>query len=451
MQGKLITGIDADRVDKFLKSGIGRLMNMQTDQGGFSYWPGQTYTHPYGSLYALSALSVAKAQGLAVPPNGMKKGLEYLTQKMQYGKATPFEKAFGCYILSLNNALPPALYQNAMRSYPDLTREGKLFLILAGQRAKLLSPQALQANLKPILEGKDKEKAPNEVVEDDFDARFRGPALAVLAARSIMPDNSLTRQAAQYLLGGLGQQGIWTSTSDTGWALLALGEYYKGASFPEEAGKITVSQPGRPDQELSWEPGSSRSLALDTPALLKTPEVRLKGQGGRTWLYQVELTYPRLDLKDKGEDRGFKVTKTIKNTDGTDVIKVGDLVKVSLTLEIQGLARRYIVLDDPLPAGLMAVNSALKTEEPTKEDEETLYDYATPEGLVRFYPSHFEIREDRVLAFRDQVYPGTFRFDYYARAVCEGDFVMPPTQAAAMYNPGVEGYSPQGRLTVKGR
>ena len=96
---KLITGIEADRVDKFLRSGIGRLMNMQTDQGGFSYWPGQTYTHPYGSLYALAALSVAKGQGFAIPPGGLKKGIDYLTQKVQYGKATPFEKAFACYIL----------------------------------------------------------------------------------------------------------------------------------------------------------------------------------------------------------------------------------------------------------------------------------------------------------------------------------------------------------------
>jgi len=448
---KLITGIEADRVDKFLRSGIGRLMNMQTDQGGFSYWPGQTYTHPYGSLYALAALSVAKGQGFAIPPGGLKKGIDYLTQKVQHGKATPFEKAFACYILSLNGALPPAAYQNAMRSYPDLPREGKLFMILAAKQAKLQSPPALQASLKPLLEGKDREKLPGEVQEDDFDARFRGPALALLAAKAVIPGDHLTKQAALYLLGGLGREGIWTSTSDTGWALLAMGEYYKGASFPPEAGKVTVSQPGRPDQELSWEPGGSRSLPLDIPALLKTPEVRLKGQGGRTWLYQVDLTYPRLDLKDKGEDLGFKVTKTVKNTNGTDVIRVGDLVKVTVNLEIQGLARRYVVLDDPLPAGLIAVNTALKTEEPTTGDEEKLYDYATPEGLIRFYPSHFEIREDRVLAFRDQVYPGAFRFDYYARAVCEGDFFMPPTQAAAMYNPGVQGFSPQGRLTIKGR
>ncbi len=37
-----------------------------------------------------------------------------------------------------------------------------------------------------------------------------------------------------------------------------------------------------------------------------------------------------------------------------------------------------------------------------------------------FYPNFFEIREDRVLAFRDRVYPGKYRFEYYARAVCEG-------------------------------
>lgn len=449
---KLIFGIEADKVDEFLLSGIGRLMNLQTNQGGFSYWPGQRYTHPFGSLYALAALSVAKAQGLVVPAVGLKKGLDYLSHKVQYGKATPLERAFGCYILALNRALTPVMYQKAMREYPGLTREGKLFLILAAQRAGLLSPQMLKANLKPLLAGKDWEKVGEEVVEEDFDARFRGPALALMAGKAIMPEDNLTRQAALYLLGGLGREGIWTSTSDTGWALLALGEYYHGETFREEAGMVTVTQPGRPAEELSWVPGGSRSIPLDIPALLHNPEVRLKGQGGRTWLYQVDLTYPRLDLREKGEDRGFKVTKTIKNTDGTEVIRVGDLVKVTVNLEIQGLARRYVVLDDPLPAGLMAVNTALKTEEPTpSEKEQDYYDYTTPDGLIRFYPSHFEMRNDRVLAFRDQVYPGTFRFDYYARAVCEGDFVLPPTQAAAMYNPGVQGFSPQGRLIIKGR
>jgi len=446
---KQISGIEAEKVERFLQSGIDRLMNRQTDQGGFSYWPGQSFTHPMGTLYALAALSVAKTQGLAVPGRSFKKGLDYLVQKIQYGKATPLERAFGCYILALNRALPPILYQKAMRDYPGLSREGKLFLILAAYHAKMENPQMLKAGLRPVLEGRDRDK--DEVSEEDFDARFRGPALALMAGKALMPEDSLTRQAAVYLLGGLGREGIWTSTSDTGWALLALAAYYQGQTFQAESGTVTVTQPGRPAEEVTWEAGASRSIPLDVPALLHNPEVRLKGQAGRTWLYQVDLAYPRLDLKDKGEDRGFKVTRTIKNTDGTDEIRVGDLVKVSLNLEISGLARRYVVLNDPLPAGLVAVNTALQTEEPAPEEKAQAYDYLTPDGLIRFYPNHFEIQDDRVLAFRDQVYPGTFRFEYYARAVCEGDFILPPAQAAAMYNPGVQGFSPQERLIIKGR
>ncbi len=41
---------------------------------------------------------------------------------------------------------------------------------------------------------------------------------------------------------------------------------------------------------------------------------------------------------------------------------MGDLVKVTVQVEV-GKAQRYVVLDDPLPAGLVAVNTALKTEQ----------------------------------------------------------------------------------------
>ena len=447
----LITGIKPDEVDKFLLSGINRLMNMQTAPGGFSYWPGKRYAHPFGTLYAMAALSVAKSQGLAVPKTGLDKGLKYLAQKARYGKATPLERAFACYILAQNGALTQGLYQKVVRQYPGLTREGKILLILAAKLANFRSSKVLAAYLKPILTGRDKDQVRDELVVDGFEARFRGPALALLAAKAIMPKDPATRQAALFLLGGLGRQGIWTSTSDTGWCLLALGEYFKGATFREKPGKVTASQPGLPAQELSWDAGGAQSITLDARALLKKPVVRLKGAKSRTWLYQVGLTYPRLDLVKKGEGRGFKVAKTVKNTDGSEVIKVGDLVKVTLVVDVQGLARRYVVLDDPLPAGLVAVNSALKTEEPTPTQKGAFRDYITPDGAIRFFPNHFEIRGDRVLAFRDQVYPGTYRFAYYARAVCEGDFVMPSTRAAAMYNPGVQGFTPQSRLSIKGR
>ena len=122
-------------------------------------------------------------------------------------------------------------------------------------------------------------------------------------------------------------------------------------------------------QRLKLDPKGFRTVGLDPGALLKNPVVKVEGQAGKTWLYKLELTAPRLDIAGTGAANGFKVRRVIKNTDGSDVIKVGDLVKVTVFMEVAGKGQRYVVLDDPLPAGLMALNTAFKTEEPIPEDE----------------------------------------------------------------------------------
>ena len=332
-------------------------------------------------------------------------------------------------------------------------RESKILVLLAARLADLRPLKELQAALKPLVGGKAEAAADDP---DDFQCRFRTPALALLAAQAILPEDPLTQEEALLLLGGLDSQGIWTSTADTGWALLALGSYFKDASFGAEPVEIAISQPGVPPaQRLKLDPKGFRTVGLNAGALLKNPVVKVAGQAGKTWLYKLELTAPRLDIAAAGAANGFKVRRVIKNTDGSDVIKVGDLVKVTVFMDVAGKGQRYVVLDDPLPAGLMALNSAFKTEEPVPEgDEEERdddFDYVTPEGTIRFRPNYFEIQNDRVLAFRDQVYSGSYQFEYYCRAVCEGKFVAPATRVAAMYSPGVNGYSPQGELIVKGR
>lgn len=452
IQDGLITDIDLETVDNFLKGGLNRIIQFQNPDGGFSYWPGSPYIHPFGTIYALSAMSVAKAKGFPVPEHSFTRGLEYLITLVYQRNTKPLVRAFACYLLAQNGKLDAKLYAKGMRDYPDLPREGRLLLVLAGKHANLRSPGELRAYLKPLLEKRDRDQPAEMIIEEDFDAEFRTAALALLAAQAIMPEDPTTKQAALYLLGGIGPQGYWTSTSDTGWALLALGEYFRSAKLSGAPGAVKVVQPGIPPRELKWEGRGSFSLALDTPALLKNPQLQLTGEAARTWLYQVDLTYPRLDLVKQGEERGFKVSKEIKNTDGSDVIRVGDLVKVSLMVHVQGAARRYIVLDDPLPAGLVGVNTALKTEEPLVSGTVTSDELLVSEGgFLNFWPHHFEIREDRVLAFRDYVYPGTYHYAYIARAVCEGDFVVPSTQVQAMYQPRFQGFTPRGRLTIMGR
>jgi uncharacterized protein YfaS (alpha-2-macroglobulin family) len=454
IQKGLVSGVTLPETDKYLNRGVQRILSLQTDSGGFAYWPGQREPHLWGSLYAAAALRLARANGVTVPDDTLNQASAYLKAQIQDAKRSPAFNAFAAYVLALSQALDRDTFNTVNAQFGRMYRESKILVLMAARQAELRPVKELQADLKPLLGGKAEAA---ETDPEDFFSRFRTPALALLAAQAILPKDPLTQEEALLLLGGLDGQGIWTSTSDTGWALLALSNYFKDASFGAAPVEIAISQPGVPTpQHLKLDPQGFRTVGLNTGALLKNPLVKVEGQAGKTWLYKLELTAPRLDIAAAGAANGFKVRRVIKNTDGSDEIKVGDLVKVTVFLEVAGRGQRYVVLDDPLPAGLMALNTAFKTEEPLPEgDEETErfddFDYVTPEGTIRFRPNYFEIRDDRVLAFRDQVYSGSYRFEYYCRAVCEGKFVAPATRVAAMYSPGVNGYSAQAELTLKGR
>jgi uncharacterized protein YfaS (alpha-2-macroglobulin family) len=128
---------------------------------------------------------------------------------------------------------------------------------------------------------------------------------------------------------------------------------------------------------------------------------------------------------------------------------------VKLTIEADG-PYHFIVVDDPLPAGLVAINSAIKTEERVgpkekSSDEEDDYWWDWGGGLAKFIPSFFEIRDDRVLVFKDEAWRGQFQYTYYARAVCEGEFVMPSTKIQLMYEPETIALTPMKKMVIRGR
>ncbi len=96
-------------------------------------------------------------------------------------------------------------------------------------------------------------------------------------------------------------------------------------------------------------------------------------------------------------------------------------------------ARRYVVIDDPLPAGLEALYASLATA------SQSFGAAATWLGTDRY--DHRELRDDRVLFFRDLMQPGKLTCRYLARVTTAGQFVAPPTMAEEMNNPEVLGHN----------
>jgi uncharacterized protein YfaS (alpha-2-macroglobulin family) len=450
-----IPGIDSEEVDKFLDTGIERLFGMQTDTGGFAYWPGQGKPSLWGTLYAISALTFAREAGSDVPDKQMELALGFLSQAIDEGTLSADGDdsdgyPLACWLLAKAGRLNLELLDPLARSFDVLSRENALLAVLSAKEAGLWAEELLRQRTTAALN-----RRPGEGDTLTYNAVHRESAVALLAGSAILPSATETDRLAGQLLASMKPEGCWTSTSDTGWALLALGNHFARSAFTEGIIKGTLSQAGNAESPFVVEPTRPAIVQLDSGKFLRDASVHLKLDSNATACYELSLVYPRSDVAREGLSNGFTLHKTIENTAGTETVHVGDVVKVSLQIEVEAKTCDYVVVDDPLPAGLVAVNSAIATEEPVpglaSADEDAYWSYWDSDGFYRLVPNHLEMRDDRVVAFRDFMWRGKYQYTYYARAVCAGTFRVPASKVQLMYWPEICGYTAESEMKVEER
>ena len=206
-------------------------------------------------------------------------------------------------------------------------------------------------------------------------------------------------------------------------------------------------------------PSGSKTLrlALETPA----------GGDAPVYYYVTVQEVPR-NRPVTPDQQGIQVERWYEDfATGKPIVSVGEgeLVRVRLRITIPA-ERQFVVLDDPLPAGLEAVDLSLRTSgvlvgpgatrQEQAEHEEAEGESSYPWGW--YYGSwddgwwspfdHKEMRDDRVVYAATVLWPGTYSATYVARATTPGVFVRPPAHAEEMYNPAVHGRSEGGVFTV---
>jgi uncharacterized protein YfaS (alpha-2-macroglobulin family) len=136
-----------------------------------------------------------------------------------------------------------------------------------------------------------------------------------------------------------------------------------------------------------------------------------------------------------------------------DAVTAGDLVIVDLLFE-SAEPRERVVLDDPLPAGLEALDFDIDTTSKASRDAsaKSIDPKATWLGTTfRTATPRREVRDDRVVTYFDKIEPGMYRVSYLARASSIGSFVVPPTRIEAMYSPEVFGRTAASTLSVRAK
>jgi uncharacterized protein YfaS (alpha-2-macroglobulin family) len=182
--------------------------------------------------------------------------------------------------------------------------------------------------------------------------------------------------------------------------------------------------------------GAKRDLAL-----------HVEKSGAGTIYYGARMTYaPRGALPAR--DEGIAVVKRIESLDGKplEVVPPGGLVVVTVEVATPQECL-FVVVDDPLPAGLEGVNPEFQTE---SDEYRIVLEEEGPVHLRMWWRgfNHFEMHDDRVLLFADSLPAGVHTHRYLARAVSFGNFVLPGTLACEMYAPEVFGRSPEKVIRV---
>jgi len=465
------------KLPDLVAQGLSKLYLGQHSDGGWGWWY-EGESNPHLTAYVVFALVKARDAGFDVRADVIERGLGYLESKLvgarelrTYREAN--QQAFVLYVMAeAGQGRHASEYTGDLYSRRDkLSHYGRAFLALTldlideddDRITTLLSDLQNAAILSAT--GAHWEEESYDWWAMNTDTRSTAVILDTLAR--LDPENALISNVVRWLMIAR-REGIWETTQETAWALIALtdwmvitgelkGDYDYGVWLNDDVlaeGAVTPDTVGEPVQ-----------LRVDVAELLADANRwfegnrltigRGSGEGRLYYTAHLKVYLPVEEIEPL--DRGIIVSRRYTDpgcTEGAkcpevDQVAVGDVVQVRLTI-IAPHDLYYVVVEDPLPAGAEAIDASLATTS-LLEQEPGLYRETGEEVWHDFYYwwwrwySRSEMRDDRVVLFADYLSAGTYEYTYTFRATQPGEYHVIPTTANEFYFPEVFGRA-DGRL-----
>lgn len=253
------------------------------------------------------------------------------------------------------------------------------------------------------------------------------------------------------------QGDMWETTQETAWVLLALTDWmlatgetaptfgYTVAINDEEAGGRTLTPADADTQEIILR--DVTALSADEPNLIEIARDAGSGALYYTAYLNAYLPVPEVSAVDNGIHIS-RVYRPIGSDEPVTEARVGDLLEVTVTI-VAPTSLNYLVVEDPLPAGLEAINPDLSTSQQTGTeasfriaDDRAYYTYA------RYWWADVQYRDEKVVLSTEYIVPGTYEFTYVVRATVEGTYNVIPTTGREYYLPEVYGRGEGSLFTV---
>lgn len=458
---------------------VAALAAMQRPDGGFGYWPGSPTSHYWGTAHAALALGEAEAAGYAIGGVDLAAARRYLRDSFDkpvgwnHQPPSAEERAYGLYVLARQGAPERGLAERLYGERDKMAMFGRALLASAmvgegGEQARtlvagLMNHARVDADAVHFAEDSPATYAPL------FHSDTRTTAIVLQALLAVDPEHVFVPKIARHLQT-VRTGGGYRTTQEAAFSLMAMADYVRvrEAAAPDFVAKVKLG-----GAEVAAAPFRGRSLATvekDVPMATLGADAGQRSlvfsaEGTGRLYYGARLRFAPQAVPTTEKDDGIVVQRwyTLDGRDGEAVRAVteGALVRVHLRVATHQ-ERHYVAIEDPLPAGLEAVDTTLATsarlpDAPGEAMLEGEGDSEALDGEEEIVPSwwspfdHVEVRDDRLLLFSNHLAPGVHTYTYVARATTAGTFVRPPARAEEMYSPEVSGRSTGGKFWVHPR
>ena len=398
----------------------------------FAYWPGGSYTNYWSSIFAAHFLVEARKAGYQVSDRIYQMMLEALKREAKREARDRYQIeriAYAVYVLAAAGQPERStmLYLKNNRldnlgDYSEFQLAGAFALSGDIDAALAMLPR----NISPMGD-EERESGGN------FNSPVRAQAIMLDVLAEVHPDHPSVSRLVKNLTDAASGKGRWQTTQENAFAFLALGKILKQDMDAQYTGTIAIdgepfAEFGQTDQQYtSQEWGGKR--------------VRLSLEGTGNSYYQWKSIGVETGSSIGEFDQELQVRRRYLSEDGEPieegVFKHGDMVVAEISVKALTANLENVVVVDMLPAGFEIENPRLESRA----------------GIAwlskkRFKPDYVDIRDDRLIFFGKFPRRKEQKFYYALRAVTQGEFVLPPVTAEAMYDPSKSSVASSGRISV---
>jgi|CXWL01.1.fsa_nt_gi uncharacterized protein YfaS (alpha-2-macroglobulin family) len=466
-QDVLKVGIDEKVLQKNLDEGVKRFASMQTADGGFAYWPGESTTDAHITPYAVLAIVEMRDLGVDIPPDMIDRGRVFIEEQVQSLQGDIPEDRLSQLVQELHalSRLDSSAFATARTLLQN--RLGQLSThekIVYGLALAKKDVKNYRQEIEELLPKIDLKKAGDSERNWYWDEIADKALYTQLLIRLNPQHQDIPKMVKELYLLDLGS--YYYSTQAKIQSFIAFAEYIEKVDSPKKSAVGIQYQLGKTSGKVDL---NDRTIFKK----MRIPFAELQSQGGdllfkassskadqRVYtdllIYQIPKDPTTIKAQqDKGvtvKRQYFKMGK-VKETDNGwwkqserdlaavsgNSFKLGETYLVRLTVHFDQ-AQHQIALESYLPAGLKLVNTAFLTEQTQVNEDRWNWPF-----------DHQEFRADRFFASAKQFYTGNedVTIDYYVRANIAGTFQEPPVSVYPMYRPEIEGHTAFGKIVIE--